>query len=91
MFLHSTSLLYSITLFLLVQRVKSDICVAVTGFFSPPSSQLREYCLKLRNMIASEATKSEISDAIDTMMEEVSQRRDQEIVLASLSLINTII
>ncbi|XP_003968294.1 bleomycin hydrolase [Takifugu rubripes] len=33
--------------------------------------KLREYCLLLRNMVASEATKSKISDAMDTMMEEV--------------------
>lgn len=34
--------------------------------------QLREYCLRLRNMVASEATKAELSDAVDTMIEEVS-------------------
>lgn len=34
--------------------------------------QLREYCLRLRNMVASGATKTELSDTIDTMIEEVS-------------------
>ncbi|KAG1929878.1 bleomycin hydrolase [Pimephales promelas] len=33
--------------------------------------KLREYCLRLRNMVASEATKTELSDTIDTMIEEV--------------------
>lgn len=36
-----------------------------------PCFQLREYCLRLRNMVASDATKSELSDAIDSMIEEV--------------------
>lgn len=52
---------------------KSHSCAAFNDFLSSPSSQLREYCQMLRNMVASEATKSEISDAMDTMMEEVSQ------------------
>lgn len=34
--------------------------------------QLREYCLRLRNMVASDATKAELSEALDTMIEEVS-------------------
>ncbi|GLD61284.1 bleomycin hydrolase [Lates japonicus] len=33
--------------------------------------KLREYCLRLRNMVASDATKAELSDAMDTMIEEV--------------------
>uniref|UniRef100_A0A8C7SAI6 Bleomycin hydrolase n=1 Tax=Oncorhynchus mykiss TaxID=8022 RepID=A0A8C7SAI6_ONCMY len=32
---------------------------------------LREYCLRLRNMVASESTEAELSDAMDTMIEEV--------------------
>uniref|UniRef100_A0A672I6G7 Bleomycin hydrolase n=1 Tax=Salarias fasciatus TaxID=181472 RepID=A0A672I6G7_SALFA len=31
----------------------------------------REYCLRLRNMVASDATKAELSEAVDTMIEEV--------------------
>lgn len=34
--------------------------------------QLREYCLRLRNMVASGSTKDELSEAMDTMIEEVS-------------------
>ncbi|XP_016534477.1 bleomycin hydrolase-like [Poecilia formosa] len=34
--------------------------------------KLREYCLRLRNMVASDATKVELSEAIDSMIEEVS-------------------
>ncbi|KAG2459386.1 BLMH hydrolase, partial [Polypterus senegalus] len=33
--------------------------------------KMREYCLRLRNMVTSQAFKTEISDAIDGMMEEV--------------------
>ncbi|KAF5904386.1 bleomycin hydrolase, partial [Clarias magur] len=33
--------------------------------------KLREYCLRLRNMVASNATKAEVKEAIDTMIEEV--------------------
>ncbi|TNN60210.1 Bleomycin hydrolase [Liparis tanakae] len=33
--------------------------------------KLREYCLRLRNMVASDATKDELSEAMDTMIEEV--------------------
>uniref|UniRef100_A0A3Q2NN65 Bleomycin hydrolase n=1 Tax=Fundulus heteroclitus TaxID=8078 RepID=A0A3Q2NN65_FUNHE len=33
--------------------------------------KLREYCLRLRNMVASDATKAELSAAIDSMIEEV--------------------
>lgn len=36
----------------------------------------------LRNMVASEAPKSEISDAMDTMMEEVSQQGWQSLVVS---------
>lgn len=36
--------------------------------------QLREYCLRLRNMVASDATKGELSDAIDSMIEEVKSK-----------------
>lgn len=43
-----------------------DFCLTVL--------QLREYCLRLRNMVASDATKAELSDAIDTMIEEVRLR-----------------
>uniref|UniRef100_UPI003AAF82B1 bleomycin hydrolase-like n=1 Tax=Centroberyx gerrardi TaxID=166262 RepID=UPI003AAF82B1 len=35
--------------------------------------KLREYCLRLRNMVASDSTKAELSDAMDTMIEEVRQ------------------
>lgn len=42
-------------------------------------------------MVASEATKSEISDAMDTMMEEVSPQRGPEIVLLSLLYISAVI
>lgn len=34
--------------------------------------QLREYCLRLRNMVASGSTKAELSETMDTMIEEVS-------------------
>uniref|UniRef100_A0A8C1S765 Bleomycin hydrolase n=1 Tax=Cyprinus carpio TaxID=7962 RepID=A0A8C1S765_CYPCA len=34
--------------------------------------KLREYCLTLRNMVDNEATKTKLSDTIDTMIEEVS-------------------
>lgn len=37
--------------------------------------QLREYCLRLRNMVASDATKDELSDAVDTMIEEVRLKK----------------
>lgn len=37
-----------------------------------PVFQLREYCLRLRNMVASDSTEAELSDAMDTMIEEVS-------------------
>uniref|UniRef100_A0A8C6TBI5 Bleomycin hydrolase n=1 Tax=Neogobius melanostomus TaxID=47308 RepID=A0A8C6TBI5_9GOBI len=33
--------------------------------------KLREYCLRLRNMVASDASKAELNDAMDTMIEEV--------------------
>uniref|UniRef100_A0A671NTJ1 Bleomycin hydrolase n=1 Tax=Sinocyclocheilus anshuiensis TaxID=1608454 RepID=A0A671NTJ1_9TELE len=33
--------------------------------------KLREYCLRLRNMVASEVPKTELSDTVDTMIEEV--------------------
>lgn len=33
--------------------------------------QLREYCLRLRNMVASNSTEAELSNAMDTMIEEV--------------------
>lgn len=40
-------------------------------FLSRGLFQLREYCLRLRNMVASDATKAELSDTVDTMIEEV--------------------
>lgn len=43
------------------------LCFLVCGFLC----QLREYCLRLRNMVASEASKAELSEAMDTMLEEV--------------------
>ncbi|XP_069082360.1 bleomycin hydrolase [Pleurodeles waltl] len=33
--------------------------------------KMREYCLRLRNMISSDSTKDELSEAVDTMIEEV--------------------
>ncbi|MBN3284698.1 BLMH hydrolase, partial [Polyodon spathula] len=33
--------------------------------------KMREYCLRLRNMVASDASKEELSDTMDTMIEEV--------------------
>ena len=47
------------------------------GFFlSHGCFQLREYCLRLRNMVASDATKAELSDAIDGMIEEASMKEN---------------
>ena len=40
-------------------------------FLSHCVLQLREYCLRLRNMVASDATKAELSSAMDSMIEEV--------------------
>ncbi|KAK1157515.1 hypothetical protein AOXY_G25216 [Acipenser oxyrinchus oxyrinchus] len=33
--------------------------------------KMREYCLRLRNMVASDASKAELSETLDTMIEEV--------------------
>lgn len=41
--------------------------------------QLREYCLRLRNMVASDATKDELSDAVDSMIEEVRLKEHSQL------------
>lgn len=50
-----------------------NIHIALTSFSFFFFLKLREYCLRLRNMVASSATKAELSEAMDTMIEEVSK------------------
>ncbi|KAG7281436.1 hypothetical protein CRUP_029885 [Coryphaenoides rupestris] len=56
---------------MLVNLIESHSSEASRRMNDILNHKLREYCLRLRNMVASDSTADELSDAMDTMIEEV--------------------